>query len=176
VVYRSPSGGTVRVETILPASLHRIAWHVRKGLRRFRKKVEADGWRPSESGEHLDLDKAWQGIHFLLTGTDLGGDPPLNFIHRPENWVGDVDVGLGPARVVRSDEVREIAEELKSLSPEQLAERFDPKKMMELAIYPEVWDRDPADELAYVLAYYNDLRDFVTRTAERGQGLVVWLN
>jgi hypothetical protein len=176
VIYRSPSGGTVRVETILPATLHRIAWYVREGMSSFRKEAETDSWRPSERGEHLDLDRAWQGIHFLLTGTDLGGDPPLNFIHRPEDWVGDVDVGLGPARAVRSDEVREIAAELESLPREKIAERFDPERMMELAIYPEIWDRDPAedDTLGYLLAYYDELRPFMLRAADRGHGLIIY--
>ena len=147
-------------------------------LARFRRRKHEpeDDWGPADDGEHLDLDKAWQGLHFLLTGTDMGGDPPLNFIYRPENWIGDVDVGLGPARAVRSGEVRMIADELERLPPETLAERFDPEKMMELGIYPEIWDRDPAedDTLGYLLHHYGELRAFVRRAADGGRAMIVY--
>ena len=180
VIDRGPTGGTVRVQTVLPPSLHLTAWHVRRQLGRLRKRDRKpdDGWRPTGDGEHLDLDKSWQGLHFLLTGTDLGGDPPLNFIHRPESSIGDVDVGYGPARAVRSGEVHAIAAELERLPGEKLAERFDPEMMMELGIYPEIWNRDPADDdtLGYLLQYYEDLRGFVRRAADRDQGIVVYLN
>jgi hypothetical protein len=41
----------------------------------------------------LDGDKAWHGIHFLLTGTAGEGTPPLDFIVRGGQEVGDIDVG-----------------------------------------------------------------------------------
>src|SRR5512147_1898048 len=31
-------------------------------------------------GATTDIDKAWHGIHYLLTKTAWGGDPPLNFL------------------------------------------------------------------------------------------------
>lgn len=148
-------------------------------LSRFRRgSGEPDAWEPTGEGEELDIDKAWQGIHFLLTGTDMGGEPPLDFILRPEDWIGDVDVGYGPARAVRSGEVREISAALGRLPREELAKRFDPERMMELGVYPEIWDRDPAedDTLGYLLDYYDDLRSFVRRAADRGHGLIVYLN
>ena len=35
-----------------------------------------------EAGEGalVDLDKAWHGVHYLLTGTAWEGEPPLNFV------------------------------------------------------------------------------------------------
>jgi hypothetical protein len=45
-----------------------------------------------------NLDKAWHGIHFLLTGTNWAGDPPLNFLVAGGAQVGDIDTGYGPAR------------------------------------------------------------------------------
>src|SRR5215207_2984929 len=38
--------------------------------------LEAD---EGDLGEAGDLEKAWHGIHFLLTGTAWEGDPPLSF-------------------------------------------------------------------------------------------------
>jgi hypothetical protein len=89
-----------------------------------------------------------------------------------------VDVGYGPARAFRSTEVQAIAEALDRSPPEMLRERFDPKTMMDDGVYPEIWDRDPAedDTLGYLLQYYDDLRGFVRRRAERREGMLVYLN
>jgi len=51
--------------------------------------------------QRLDLDKAWGGLHFLLTGTAWEGEPPHSFLLDGDT-VGDIDVGYGPARVHRS--------------------------------------------------------------------------
>src|SRR5690349_11334743 len=60
------------------------------------------------SENRLDLDKAWHGLHFLLTGTDWGGTPPLNFIVAGGETIGDVDVGYGPARAFTPEQLAEI--------------------------------------------------------------------
>jgi Domain of unknown function (DUF1877) len=74
--------------------------------------------------------------------------------------------------------VRKLDAALEPLTSEEMKRRFDPEQMTRLQIYPEIWDRDPEedDSLGYLLEYYTDLRDFVRRTAERGHGLVVYLN
>ena len=43
----------------------------RKGLFSFfsrRKKEPQDNWQPLDEGVEFDVDKAWHGIHYLLTG------------------------------------------------------------------------------------------------------------
>src|SRR5947208_14753881 len=45
-----------------------------------RKAQESDGWVPEEEMEMTDVDKAWQGIHCLLTGDVGEGEHPLGFI------------------------------------------------------------------------------------------------
>jgi hypothetical protein len=139
---------------------------------------EPDAWEQDGDGDELDVDKAWHGIHFLLTGTAWEGSFPLNFIVSGGREIGDVDVGYGPARALTSDEVRRLAAALEPLTSEELKSRFDPDQMTRLQIYPEMWDRDPDedDSLGYLIEYYTDLRDFVRRTAERGHGLLVYLN
>lgn len=52
-------------------------------------------------GDEIDLDKAWNGIHYLQTGAALEGDPPLNFILFGGVEIGFEDVGYGAARALR---------------------------------------------------------------------------
>lgn len=122
-----------------------------------------------------DLDKAWHGIHFLLTGSDWEGDPPLNFLVAGGIPVGDIDVGYGPARVFRSIEVAEIHKALGDLQEDDLRNRFQPDVMMKKDIYPTIWDRDPKDDdaLGYLLEHFAKLKKFVSNAADKGLGIVV---
>src|SRR5688572_12485480 len=112
-------------------------------------------------GTDSDLDKAWHGIHFLLTGSSDEGKPPLDFLVAGGRPVGDEDVGYGSARVFTAAETRRIADAVKAVSDEQLAARFDPRAMMAKKIYPDIWDRDPADDdtLGYLMEYVTTLRE-----------------
>src|SRR2546430_16860960 len=86
--------------------------------------------------EHVVLNTAWHAIHFVLTGSRLGGDEPLNFLVSEGTPVGEVDVGYGPARVLTSGQVRSLARALAGLAPEDVANRVDLKKLDEAVIYP----------------------------------------
>ena len=129
----------------------------------------------SDERNITDLDKAWHGIHFLLTGSAWEGDPPLNFLVCGGRKVGDIDIGYGPARVFRAIEVHGISCALSIFSPEVLKERFDPVRMTQEDIYPTIWNRDPSedDALGYLLEYFAVLKDFVQKAADRNLGLVI---
>jgi hypothetical protein len=125
--------------------------------------------------DEIEVDKAWHGLHFLLTGTAWQGSFPLNFIVSGGEDVGD-DLGYGPARALRSDDVRKIDAALEPLTRQELGQRFDAQRMTELQIYPDGWTHDPDGEREYLLEYYTELRAFVRRTAEQGHALIVYLS
>ena len=131
----------------------------------------------SFEGGSVDLDKAWHGIHYLLTHTAWEGDYPLDLLVNGGTPVGDIDVGYGPARTFTAAETREAYEALALLSDEDLKQRFDPADMMAKEIYPEIWDRDPEedDSLAYLIENVETLRSFLRETAQANLGLVVYL-
>jgi Domain of unknown function (DUF1877) len=124
-----------------------------------------------------DLDKAWHGIHYLLTQTAWDGDAPLNFLVKNGQPVGDIDVGYGPARAFTAAQVQAIHAALAPLDGAFLKSRFNPDQMMKLGIYPEIWDRDPADDdtFGYCAEYFTTLKTFVATAAERNTGLLVHL-
>src|SRR5579864_1192800 len=97
------------------------------------------------SNDRVVLNKAWHAIHFVLTGSRLGGSAPLNFLVDEGTPVGAVDVGYGPARVLTSDQVRELANALSEIRPELVAERVDPERFDEESIYPGNWRRNGYD-------------------------------
>ena len=127
---------------------------------------------------HLDVDKAWHGLHYLFTGTAWEGDAPLNFIVSGGEEIGDVDLGYGPGRAFTPAEVKRIDAALQKLDPDELRRRFNPAQMKELKIYPDIWDRPPEqdDTLGYLLEYFGKLKPFIHKGAQDGLGLLVYVN
>ena len=129
------------------------------------------------STPYLDLDKAWHGLHFLLTGSAWEGEGPLGFLVACGEPVGDIDMGYGPARALSPDGVRELDGALSRITSQDLRARFDPAKMMAESVYPTIWDRDPREDdvLGWVIASFEELKGFVRRASQEGRGLVVTL-
>ena len=138
------------------------------------EREEPEGFGPYAD---IDIDKAWHGVHFLLTGDPEGGDFPLCFLVSGGTAIGEDDVGYGPARGFRSSEVKEIAAALKTLDRNMLAARFNWQKMARAKIYPDIWSRDEeAGNREYLLDAFEAVRDFVTGAAEAGEAVIVYLN
>jgi Domain of unknown function (DUF1877) len=127
-------------------------------------------------GEVGELDKAWHGIHYLLTQTAWEEAPPLGALVGGHQLPDDqVEWGFGPPWILAASETAAFADALAALSNDELVARFDPADMMEKKIYPQIWDRDPEDDdtLGYLMEYLAVLRDFVRTTAERRFGLLI---
>ena len=126
----------------------------------------------------LDLDKAWHGLHYLLTGSGEPTESPLSFLMAGGMLLGGEqwDVGYGPARAFRPDEVAVIASALADLGPDPAATRYDPAAMQRLDVYPGIWDRADEDLEGWLGASMAELRTFVAGAAARQQALLVWMS
>lgn len=120
----------------------------------------------------IDIEKAWHGLHFLFTGKSDEAKTPACYMM---NGGEDVD-DEGLLRAIRPEHVKSFADFLDGLTPEILAKRYDPRRMVELEIYPEIWDREPGggdDPLKWLLDYFVEVKSFVKRAAAAGDGLVI---
>ena len=129
-------------------------------------------------GISTDLDKAWHGIHYLLTGSASEGDAPLSFLVSEGRAVGAIHVGYCPARVFTAAETRTILQAIEGISDEDLRSRFDPGDMTAKKIYPEIWSRgSPDDEtIGYFLEHFAIMRGFFEQAVESELGIVVSLS
>ena len=126
-------------------------------------------------GYCLDIDSAWQGIHYLLTGDPLEGEFPLANAVLGGYALGEVDVGYGPARYLEPEDVAACAEALSQLSEADVRSRFDPAAMMRAKIYPMIWD-EGEDALIYLLEYYGELVPFFQKASAAGDAILEYLN
>ncbi|MEM1025792.1 MAG: YfbM family protein [Myxococcota bacterium] len=126
-------------------------------------------------GESFDVDKAWHGLHFLLTGTDFEGPWPACFICKGGYELEDGDNGYGPPRLLSASQVQEVSGHLDRTSDESLRTAFDPEAMSKLDIYPDIWISDPEDDdtLDYLMVHMEGLRTFVRNTSAHGLGLII---
>jgi hypothetical protein len=122
----------------------------------------------------VNLDKAWHGIHFLLTGTAWTSKPGAGQAVLGGREFGP-DLGYGPARLLNPAEVKAIARALEGQSPDSLASRFDVSAMEREDIYPTIWQREGREALQYLLHYYAALRSFYSKAAANGSGVVIVL-
>ncbi|MGA9525848.1 MAG: YfbM family protein, partial [Myxococcaceae bacterium] len=118
----------------------------------------------SQSGEdaparRTSVDKAWHAIHYLLAGEPWSGEFPRSFIVTGGEEIGDVDLGYGPARAFRAEEVLAIHRMLQSVDGEQLMQGWDAEEMRSGEIYG-VNPEDSAGEQEYVIPHYEELREF----------------
>ena len=143
------------------------------GITRVLYGVNLDG--PPQGVRALDVDKAWHGIHFLLTGEGWTGRLPLGFIVSGGRGIGDVDVGYGPARGFTSGEVREIADALAPISREALLARWDAERIREADLYGVNPD-DPDGESEYLGQHFEALKRFISELASEGRGMIVYLS
>lgn len=123
----------------------------------------------------IDVDKAWHGIHYMLTGVADGGAEPLSLAVLGGEEIGD-DIGYGPARFLVPEQVAAVASALTELGDEAFRERFAPQAMARAKIYPDIiWVRDGDDALDYVMENYQQMVTFYVDAAARGDGAFLWL-
>jgi hypothetical protein len=127
-------------------------------------------------GSSTDVDKAWHGIHYLLTGTAAETSFPLSFLLSGGRSVGSVDVGYGPARVFTAAETKTIYDAIKGLSDDELRGRFNPGDMTAQDVYPKIWSRGSEDEtIGYLLEQFAGMRRFLQQATDFAMGIVIAL-
>ncbi|WP_435591274.1 YfbM family protein [Nocardia sp. bgisy118] len=110
------------------------------------------------------LDKAWDGLRYLLeaagTGVDLCDDSlPLDEDEEYYGW---------PAELVGR-----TAERLRATPFTALAAHYDPAAMDEANIYPRIWTRDGDAGLGYLQFHYATLAAFFADAAKSGSAAVM---
>ena len=104
------------------------------------------------------------------------GTEPATYILSGGEEIGDVDVGCSVARAIHSPGVQQFADFLSAFSREDLLQRYEPRRMLELNIYPRLWKEERQEEaFEYLWEYFQILRDFVAEAARRRSGMIVYV-
>ena len=127
----------------------------------------------------LDIDKSWDGIHFLLTGNSLDAEPahPLRSAILGTYTVDEnQDLGYGPANYLPPAEVQEIAESIKDIGKEALKQHYNGKRMDALEVYPAIWSKDEAGGFDYLWQHFKKLKEFYEDAATKENAVVMFIS
>lgn len=125
-----------------------------------------------DPNDSVSLEKAWHGLHYLLTGSVGNGEGDLGFLLAGGANLG-ADRGYGPARVFSPPIVQRLNAALVAVSDHDLWGRFDPQLMEAQGIYPVIWDEDEAELKAEYLEYFHDLKTLVAKASAEGKAISV---
>ena len=130
----------------------------------------------------MDIDKAWGGILYLLTGKAFASGSPedevdsLNRIFfSAQLFDEDMDVGYGPAHYLTPEQVAGINHKIASLTEADLKSHYDPVAMnKEKKLYPSLdWNEKIFD---YLYFHFQALQSFFATAASRGEAIVTYLS
>jgi hypothetical protein len=128
-----------------------------------------------KAGDLIDFDKAWHGLHFLLTGSAEGTDSPLSLLLDKGEPVGE-DGGYGPPLLVSSADMRAFHEALSNLSDAQLQSRYDPEAMLAADLYMAEALGEEEIGWEYLSQGIPALRRLAERCAQEGSGAIVFIS
>ncbi len=124
----------------------------------------------------FDLQQSWQAVHFLLTGTGWDVDPevPISQVVLGGDEVGPDAFGYGPARCMKPDVVKAIAEALKTLDLDALSTKYSKEEFVEADLYS--FDASEfEEEIGILIDYLDGLTEFYGEAAEQGNAVLTYI-
>lgn len=129
-------------------------------------------WTPDAGNITCDMDKAWNAIHFILSGNSEGGDGIENFIINGGQEIGEV-FGYGPTRFFKAKDTEEIGRFIAKLSEQDIRTRLD--NITGKDVYHVNDSALGEDERAWILEEFARLKVFFQQTIKDHKGCYVYI-
>ena len=124
-----------------------------------------------------DIDKMWDGLHFLLTG--VSASQPIEGDKLSESIVG---VNVFNSEDENSDfiaytklvDLPKIIEVLTNVDLDKLRTEFNPSSFSKAEIYPDIWNNEEKDDLFNeMVQHYTNLLSFYKKALEEKANVIV---
>ncbi|WP_116811344.1 DUF1877 family protein [Steroidobacter cummioxidans] len=118
--------------------------------------------------DSCELDKAWGAIHYFISGSSAvnPGNPEAKDFLLSGMTIEDME-GVTIHTCIA---VAAFANQVTSITSEQLMSRFDPDRMNEEKVYLEPWDESGRE---YVLQFIEPFRRFIVAAADAKRAVLV---
>ncbi len=117
------------------------------------------------------LDKAWNGLHWLLAGSNDTNDRPLSRLIMGGTEVG-ASLPYGRPRFHRVDEVARFSELLSAVTDDELRANYRPEDMDAAEIYPDDWVRDGEEGWEALYFFFCRMRSFFQHAAANRNAVI----
>ncbi len=120
-----------------------------------------------------DIDKTWDGLHFLLTEKTIDESNKIDYLSMfiaGEITLNDEEM----IAIIMPDQLKNILEEVNKCNIEEKLKGFDPVKFSEADIYPKIWIEEDRDYLSTeLLESFQELKNFYNEVAYNNNGIIV---
>lgn len=123
-----------------------------------------------------DIDKSWDGIIYLLTGSNSSDTTQYlsRIIFSGQLIDKKQDLGTGPAHYLTPQQVKDIHDRIKAIVPASLKEKFDAAAMKELGVYPNVWDHEDAAD--YLIEYFETIQEIYALAVDKSEAIITFIS
>ncbi|MDR1653036.1 MAG: YfbM family protein [Prevotellaceae bacterium] len=127
----------------------------------------------------LDIDKAWQVIHYMLCDGDIAeGEPPMGYVApiREENAIDLEDLDYG-AFLITNEQVKKAYDYIKNIDEDQFRSKYDMETLAEDGVYPVV-EADKADAdgfFEYIFNYLEQIKIFFKQAIDNKYGIIFYI-
>lgn len=127
--------------------------------------------------QEYDIDKLWDGLHFLLTG--VSASQPIEGNRLSEAIVGvnvlnSDDENVDFVAYTKFEDLSEIITSLKSIDISKLKKLFDLSTFRKARIYPDIWRDTDKEELFDELVHeYKNLLNFYEKAFNKKVHVIV---
>ncbi len=126
-----------------------------------------------ENSNLVDIDKSWDGIIFLLRRQKSDGSL-TKVIFSGQIIDEEQDLGYGPGQYLTPEQVKEMNEEISKISIDELSEKYDASKMIELEVYPNVWEDENA--LNYLTEYFKTIQEVYAKASKNDEAIITFIS
>ena len=129
----------------------------------------------NEDPAFYDIDKSWDGIIYLLTGSNSSdSNQPLSRLFFSGQLVdAQQNLGTGPAHYLMPEEVVVLHNAISGTEPTLLKAKFNAHLMKEIGVYPNVWDH--AETADYLVEYFETVQEIFAAAASRGEAVITFI-
>ena len=123
-----------------------------------------------------DIDKSWDGIIYLLTGSNSSDTTQYlsKIIFSGQLIDKEQNLGTGPAHYLTPQQVKDIYNQIKAIVPASLKKKFDAAAMKELGVYPNVWDHEDAAD--YLIEYFETIQEVYALAVDRNEAIITFIS
>ncbi|MBC2242507.1 YfbM family protein [Listeria booriae] len=130
----------------------------------------------------LDIDKAWDCIHFVLTGegmatmadSKLEGSPAFNVVMGGKE-ISAEDIGYGSARYLTPAEVIACNDAMKDITEKEFTSRYTAEDLLTHQIYP-LYDTVDETFISYSYQHFNALQAFFAQAVKEAKYMLLYIN
>jgi hypothetical protein len=125
----------------------------------------------------IDIDKAWDGIVYLLTGGSIAtaDHPLLRVLFSGQLIDEDQDLGYGPAHYLTPEQVAVLNGELANITREDLEKKYNAEEMTALEVYPSIWE-DDEETFTYLADNFESVKALYADAADNGEAVITFLS